>query len=93
MWVLSADDLLLGDDPELAPWIPLTNFSEPPEQVLEKCRDLIDRKARCKSVPLAVREELQMIRDEDRLNERMTAAAICPSLEAFREQPEEPVGS
>jgi hypothetical protein len=145
LWSLSANDLLQADDPGLAPWIPLTNFDEPPEQVLEKCRDLIHRKAppqeetnllavaqvmtilrynderllkvlggekmilespliqkllnetrhqylvkilqaRFGSAPVELVEEIEAVRDEDKLNELVSTAAVCPTLDAFRER-------
>jgi hypothetical protein len=45
LWKLSAEDLLAANDVGLIPWVPLTQFTEPPEQVLEICRQRIDKQA------------------------------------------------
>jgi hypothetical protein len=46
LWKLPAEDLLAAQDPGLVPWIPLMNFSGPPEPVLRQCREIINQKAR-----------------------------------------------
>jgi hypothetical protein len=67
LWTLEADDLLQSDDPGLAPWIPLTQSESPPEQLLEKCRDLIERKALAeeKANLLAVTQIMTILRYND----------------------------
>jgi hypothetical protein len=46
LWTLPAEELLALDDPGVVPWIPLTHFEGPPEAVFQRCRDIIDRKAK-----------------------------------------------
>jgi hypothetical protein len=46
LWNVAADDLLAADDVGLIPWVPLTRFVVPPEQMLQICRERIDRQAR-----------------------------------------------
>jgi hypothetical protein len=43
LWNLSGEELLEIGDPGLAPWISLTKTQETPEQLLERCRELVDR--------------------------------------------------
>jgi predicted transposase YdaD len=45
LWELEAEELLATDDVGLVPWVPLTKFEGPPEPILEKCRERIDRQA------------------------------------------------
>jgi hypothetical protein len=45
LWTLPARQLLNAGDVGLIPWVPLTQFDEPPETVLQECRDRIDRQA------------------------------------------------
>lgn len=45
LWRLRAADLLATQDVGLIPWVPLTSFDEPPEQVLWECRQRIDSQA------------------------------------------------
>lgn len=45
LWNLAADDLLAANDVGLIPWVPLTQFSAPPEQMLKICRERIDQQA------------------------------------------------
>lgn len=46
LWKLEATDLLAANDVGLIPWVPLTQFSGPPEQLLRQCREGIDRLAK-----------------------------------------------
>jgi hypothetical protein len=45
LWKLDADDLFAANDVGMIPWVPLTRFSGPPEQILRQCRERIDRQA------------------------------------------------
>jgi predicted transposase YdaD len=45
LWNLPAGPLLATEDPGIVPWVPLTQFEEPAETVLQLCREIIDRKA------------------------------------------------
>ncbi len=45
LWALSAEELLAANDVGLIPWVPLTHFDGPPEQLLRMCRERIDRQA------------------------------------------------
>jgi hypothetical protein len=45
LWKLDADELLAANDVGMIPWVPLTRFSGPPEQILRQCRERIDRQA------------------------------------------------
>jgi hypothetical protein len=42
IWELSAEDLLAAGDVALLPWVPLMNFSGPPEPIVSRCRARID---------------------------------------------------
>ena len=53
LWTLPAEPVLATADPGLMPWVPLMQTSEPPEIVLRRCRDVIDRHA-----PAAERDRL-----------------------------------
>jgi hypothetical protein len=44
-WHLSAEELLAAGDVGLVPWVPLTRFEGPPEAILHRCRERIDREA------------------------------------------------
>jgi hypothetical protein len=46
LWKLDATDLLAANDVGLIPWVPLTRFSGPPEQILRQCRERIDKQAK-----------------------------------------------
>jgi hypothetical protein len=46
LWKLKAEDLLAANDVGLIPWVPLTQISGPPEQILRQCRERIDRQAK-----------------------------------------------
>src|SRR4051812_8154491 len=43
VWTLSADELLAAPDVSLALWATLARYDGPPEVLLQRCRDRIDR--------------------------------------------------
>lgn len=43
LWELEAETLLALNDPGLVPWVPLTHFDRPPEEVFQRCRAIIDQ--------------------------------------------------
>jgi hypothetical protein len=43
VWTLSAEKMLAGPDVGAVPLVPLMNFDGPPEPLLRRCRDRIDR--------------------------------------------------
>jgi hypothetical protein len=45
LWTLPAEQLLEAHDVGLIPWVPLTDFADPPETVLRRCRDAIEQHA------------------------------------------------
>jgi predicted transposase YdaD len=45
VWTLSAKRLLAAEDIGLVPWVPLAKSDEPPETLLRKCREKIERLA------------------------------------------------
>jgi hypothetical protein len=45
LWTVPAADLLAAGDVGLIPWVPLSDFADPPEAVLRQCRERIDRQA------------------------------------------------
>jgi hypothetical protein len=45
MWQRSAAQLLAANDVGLIPWLPLTQFDEPPEIIVQQCRDRIEAQA------------------------------------------------
>jgi hypothetical protein len=67
LWKVSGERLLEGHDVGLIPWVPLTDFSSPPERVLERCRDVIERQAPLgeKANLLAVTQVLTHLRYND----------------------------
>jgi hypothetical protein len=46
LWQVSAEELLAAGDVGLLPWVPLTRFEGPPRDLLQRCRERIDRQAR-----------------------------------------------
>jgi hypothetical protein len=45
LWTLSAEDHLAEADAGGVPWVPLMQFDGPPEALLERCREKIEREA------------------------------------------------
>jgi len=45
LWAVPAEELLQTGDIGLVPWVPLTDFADPPAQMMRRCRDLIERDA------------------------------------------------
>jgi len=45
LWEVPSADLLKVADVGLVPWVPLTQFSEPPKKIIEECRRRIDADA------------------------------------------------
>jgi hypothetical protein len=43
LWLLPAEDLLAAADVGLMPWVSLAQFEGPPEPLLQRCRERIDR--------------------------------------------------
>ncbi len=46
LWTVEAESLLAAGDVGLIPWVPLTHFVGPPEALLHRCREQIDRLAK-----------------------------------------------
>jgi len=45
LWEVPSAELLHLDDVGLVPWVPLTQFSDPPRKIIEECRRRIDAEA------------------------------------------------
>jgi hypothetical protein len=45
LWTLPAEPVLAMSDPGMIPWVPLMQAADPPEVVLQRCREVIDRHA------------------------------------------------
>jgi hypothetical protein len=45
LWTLSAEDFLSAGDVGVVPWVPLMEFADPPETLLERCAEKIEREA------------------------------------------------
>ena len=45
LWTVPAEELLVAGDVGLIPWVPLTDFADPPETVIRRCRDVIEQQA------------------------------------------------
>ena len=43
LWTVPAEPILAAADPGMMPWVPLMHSPEPPETVLRRCREVIDR--------------------------------------------------
>jgi hypothetical protein len=46
LWQVPAEELLAAGDVGIIPWVPLMRFEGPPRDLLQRCRDRIDREAR-----------------------------------------------
>jgi predicted transposase YdaD len=46
LWTLPSADLLALGDPGIVPWVPLTNHEGPAEPIFQRCRAIIDKKAK-----------------------------------------------
>ncbi len=64
LWTLPAEEFLAGADVGVVPWIPLMQFAGPPEALLERCADKIEREAHAqdKANLLAVSQVLTELR-------------------------------
>jgi hypothetical protein len=64
LWTLPAEELLAAKDVGLIPWVPLTDFADPPDSVIRRCREGIERHApaREKENLLAVTQVLTRLR-------------------------------
>ncbi len=64
LWKIPAEELLQADDIGLIPWVPLTDFPDPPETMLQRCREAIEEHAPVaeKANLLAVTEVLTFLR-------------------------------
>lgn len=69
IWKQRADDLLAAHDIGLLPWVPLAEFTGPPEPVLQECRRRIDTEAPADERPnlLAVLQVLSRLRFDKEL--------------------------
>ena len=67
LWTIPAAELLQAGDVGLIPWVPLTDFADPPEKVMERCRDVIEQNAPPgeKANLLAVTQVLAYLRYND----------------------------
>jgi len=45
LWTIPAEELLQAGDVGLIPWVPLTDFADPPERMLQRCREAIEERA------------------------------------------------
>jgi hypothetical protein len=45
LWTLPAEEFLASGDVGVVPWVPLMRFDGPPESLLERCADKIEREA------------------------------------------------
>lgn len=45
LWTLPAAEFLVQGDVGVMPWVPLMDFSDPPENLLERCAERIEREA------------------------------------------------
>jgi hypothetical protein len=45
LWTVPAEPVLAAADPGMMPWVPLMQAAEPPEVVLRRCREVIERHA------------------------------------------------
>jgi hypothetical protein len=64
LWTLPAEDFLTAGDVGVVPWVPLMHFDGPPESLLERCAEKIEREAHPKDRAdlLAVSQVLSELR-------------------------------
>jgi hypothetical protein len=64
LWKVPAQELLQAGDIGLIPWVPLTDFADPPETMLQRCRAAIEQHAPSdeKANLLAVTQVLTFLR-------------------------------
>jgi len=67
LWRVPAEELLAAGDVGIIPWVPLTHFEGPPREILQRCRERIDRQARHeeRGSLLAVSQVLTSLRFSD----------------------------
>ena len=67
LWTIPAAELLQAGDVGLIPWVPLTDFAEPPEAMLQRCRESIEQHAPPgeKANLLAVTQVFSFLRHND----------------------------
>ena len=67
LWTIPAEELLQAGDVGLIPWVPLTDFADPPETMLQRCREAIEEHAPPgeKANLLAVTQVLAYLRYND----------------------------
>ena len=67
LWTIPAEDLLQAQDVGLIPWVPLTDFPDPPETMMQRCREAIEQHAPPgeKANLLAVTQVLTYLRYND----------------------------
>jgi hypothetical protein len=68
LWKIPAEELLKAGDIGLIPWVPLTEFAEPPQTMLQRCREVIEQHAPPgeKANLLAVTQVLTFLRYNDK---------------------------
>lgn len=67
LWQVPAEELLAAGEVGIIPWVPLSHFEGPPRDILQRCRDRIDREAGHEERRnlLAVSQVLTMLRFPD----------------------------
>ena len=67
LWKIPAEQLLAVGDVGLIPWVPLTEFDDPPERMVRRCREVIEERAPAgeKENLLAVTQVLTYLRYND----------------------------
>jgi len=67
LWTVPAAELMAAQDVGLIPWVPLSDFADPPEIILRRCRDAIEGQApeEEKANLLAVTQVLSSLRYND----------------------------
>lgn len=58
LWTLSAEEFLAQGDVGIVPWVPLMQMDGPPDAVLERCKERIEREA-----PARLRDDMLVISD------------------------------